>query len=259
MRRTLELLSGKWRLYVLYVLSKASVCRFGALKRAIPGITSTMLTHALRDLETLGIVHREQFNEVPPHVEYSLTEKGLKTVAGVHRTGQVGRDLLGPPDHPCRRGQHAPKQQSLAGFGNLHQRMCGTQQEGWRFPGGSQEAPVRRYASKIPPFCEEVFWILCPNCKPWHSRRESANFDRGGGFAVGRWSRFGPAQVGTCGVVLPARSGGDPGFSRESPDARSRGIPPPPLLWPARCSLARFGVGSAAERWRAITVPMHVP
>ena len=77
MRRTLELLSGKWRLYVLYVLSKASVCRFGALKRAIPGITSTMLTHALRDLETLGIVHREQFNEVPPHVEYSLTEKGL--------------------------------------------------------------------------------------------------------------------------------------------------------------------------------------
>ena len=45
MRRTLELLSGKWRLYVLYVLSKASVCRFGALKRAIPGITSTMLTH----------------------------------------------------------------------------------------------------------------------------------------------------------------------------------------------------------------------
>ena len=34
----------------------------------------------------------------------------------------------------------------------------------------SQEAPVRRYACKIPPFCEEVFWILCPNCKPWHSR-----------------------------------------------------------------------------------------
>ena len=59
--------------------------------------------------------------------------------------------------------------------------MCGTQQEGWRFPGGSQEAPVRRYAVKIPPFCEEVFWILCPNCKPWHSRQESANFDRGGG------------------------------------------------------------------------------
>ncbi len=111
MRRTLELLSGKWRLYVLYVLSKASVCRFGALKRAIPGDHQHHAHPALRDLETLGIVHREQFNEVPPHVEYSLTEKGLKTVAGVHRTGQVGRDLLGPPDHPpCRRGQHAPKQ-----------------------------------------------------------------------------------------------------------------------------------------------------
>ena len=40
------------------------------------------LTHALRDLETLGIVHREQFNEVPPHVEYSLTEKG-RTLSNV--------------------------------------------------------------------------------------------------------------------------------------------------------------------------------
>ena len=69
---------------------------------------------------------------------------------------------------------------------------------------------MRRYASKIPPFCEEVFWILCPNCKPWHSRRESANFDRGGGFAVGRWSRFGPAQGGSCEVgSRPVPGGGE--------------------------------------------------
>ena len=41
-----------------------------------PRITNTMLTNTLRDLEELGIIHREQFNEIPPHVEYSLTEKG---------------------------------------------------------------------------------------------------------------------------------------------------------------------------------------
>lgn len=75
-RRTLELLSGKWRTHIIYELCKNSSCRFGELKKAIPKITNTMLTHTLRDLEEIGIVHREQFNEIPPHVEYSLTERG---------------------------------------------------------------------------------------------------------------------------------------------------------------------------------------
>ncbi len=76
MRRTLELLSGKWRTHIIYELCKKETCRFGELKKALPRITNTMLTNTLRDLENAGIVHREQFNEVPPHVEYSLTEKG---------------------------------------------------------------------------------------------------------------------------------------------------------------------------------------
>lgn len=76
MRRTLELLSGKWRTHIIYELCKHSSCRFGELKKAVPRITNTMLTNTLRDLEGLGIVNREQFNEIPPHVEYSLTEKG---------------------------------------------------------------------------------------------------------------------------------------------------------------------------------------
>lgn len=76
MRRTLEMLSGKWRTHIIYELCKNPSCRFGELKKTIPGITNTMLTNTLRDLEGFGIVHREQFNEIPPHVEYSLTEKG---------------------------------------------------------------------------------------------------------------------------------------------------------------------------------------
>lgn len=76
MRRALELLSGKWRTHIIYELCKNKSCRFGELKRAVPKITNTMLTNTLRDLEKLEIVHREQFNEIPPHVEYSLTEKG---------------------------------------------------------------------------------------------------------------------------------------------------------------------------------------
>lgn len=76
MRRTIELLSGKWRTYIIYEPCKKPTCRFGELKKAVPRITNTMLTNTLRDLENKGIVHREQFNEIPPHVEYSLTEKG---------------------------------------------------------------------------------------------------------------------------------------------------------------------------------------
>lgn len=74
--KTIELLNGKWRLILIYELSKKEFYRFGELKRAIPTITNTMLTSALRDLEDVDIVNRVQYNEIPPHVEYSLTEKG---------------------------------------------------------------------------------------------------------------------------------------------------------------------------------------
>ena len=50
--------------------------RFGQLKKDLPVITNTMLTKALRELEEDRIITRQQFNEIPPHVEYSLTEMG---------------------------------------------------------------------------------------------------------------------------------------------------------------------------------------
>lgn len=75
-RKTLELISGKWRTHIIYELCKKPCCRFGELKRALPQITNTMLTSTLRDLEHYEIVARKQFNEIPPHVEYSLTDKG---------------------------------------------------------------------------------------------------------------------------------------------------------------------------------------
>ena len=95
MRRTLELLSGKWRLYVLYVLSKASVCRFGALKRAIPGITSTMLTHALGP-ENPGHRPPGTVQRGAAHVEYSLTEKGLALLPVFTELAKWGETYLDP-------------------------------------------------------------------------------------------------------------------------------------------------------------------
>ena len=60
----------------LYELCIHDTVRFGTLKKELPGITNTMLTNSLRELERDGFINRVQFNEIPPHVEYSFTERG---------------------------------------------------------------------------------------------------------------------------------------------------------------------------------------
>lgn len=97
MRRTLEMLSGKWRTHIIYALCKQYSCRFSELKKAVPRITNTMLTATLRDLESQGIVHREQLNEIPPHVEYSLTEKGRALLPVFLELAKWGETYLEEP------------------------------------------------------------------------------------------------------------------------------------------------------------------
>jgi len=72
----LLMLQGKWKNQILYELCMRDNIRFGEFKKALPEITNTMLTTTLRELEADGLVHREQFNEIPPRVEYSFTDKG---------------------------------------------------------------------------------------------------------------------------------------------------------------------------------------
>ena len=72
----LLILQGKWKNQVLYELCIKEPIRFGELKKNLIGITNTMLTNSLRKLEADGLISREQFNEIPPRVEYSFTQKG---------------------------------------------------------------------------------------------------------------------------------------------------------------------------------------
>jgi len=72
----LEIISGKWEIKILFYLLKHENLRFGKLKTCLPGITNTVLTDTLKKLEKAGIVQRIQFNEIPPHVEYSLNKSG---------------------------------------------------------------------------------------------------------------------------------------------------------------------------------------
>ncbi|MEF3063026.1 helix-turn-helix domain-containing protein [Ralstonia solanacearum] len=74
MRRAFGLLSGKWKLEIMWLLNQR-VYRFGELRKAIPGITQHMLTAQLRELEADGLVSRTVYAEVPPRVEYEITPK----------------------------------------------------------------------------------------------------------------------------------------------------------------------------------------
>lgn len=72
---TINILSGKWKLAILWHLCQ-NVIRFNELQRLLPNITQKTLTMQLRELEGYGIVYRRVYAEVPPRVEYGLTEIG---------------------------------------------------------------------------------------------------------------------------------------------------------------------------------------
>ena len=78
-RRSLTLLGGKWTLLILFQINER-VIRYGELKRAIPGISEKMLIQELNFLVEHKLVSKKSYPEIPPKVEYSLTELGLKTL-----------------------------------------------------------------------------------------------------------------------------------------------------------------------------------
>ena len=72
---------GKWKLPIICILSDGEPPkRYSTIKRRLTDITNVMLAKSLRELEDSGLVFRKQYNEIPPRVEYSLTEKGKGTL-----------------------------------------------------------------------------------------------------------------------------------------------------------------------------------
>lgn len=89
----LNLIGGKWRLPIIWALSKNGTMRYNELKRNIEGITNMMLTQTLKEMELYGIINRKQFMEVPPRVEYSLTDNGENLIPALKALANWGNKM----------------------------------------------------------------------------------------------------------------------------------------------------------------------
>ncbi len=80
MSKLQAVIGGKWKILILWYVAHYRVQRFSQLKRRLAGVTQSTLTKQLRELEADGFLHREIYQEIPPRVEYSLTEFGQSFV-----------------------------------------------------------------------------------------------------------------------------------------------------------------------------------
>ena len=84
-RNVLSRIGDKWSMLVLFTLEKHGVLRFNELKLYIPDISKKMLSTALKVLEADGLVARKMYAEIPPRVEYRLTERGLTLIPLINK------------------------------------------------------------------------------------------------------------------------------------------------------------------------------
>lgn len=77
---TLSLINGKYKMVILYCLMEFEVVRFNEMKKYIKTISYKTLSTMLKELEADGLVHREEYPQIPPKVEYSLTDRGKSLI-----------------------------------------------------------------------------------------------------------------------------------------------------------------------------------
>ncbi|GAA2392368.1 helix-turn-helix domain-containing protein [Nonomuraea africana] len=90
----MDVVAGKWKSLILWELHNYGTRRFAELRRGLPGVSEKMLIQHLREMEEDGLVHREVYREVPPKVEYSLTEHGVSLNAALAPLGRWGTERM---------------------------------------------------------------------------------------------------------------------------------------------------------------------
>lgn len=89
----LNLIGGKWRLPIIWAIYQNEVIRYNELKRSVEGITNMMLTQSLKEMETYDIINRKQYEEIPPRVEYSLTDNGKELISVLKKLANWGSKI----------------------------------------------------------------------------------------------------------------------------------------------------------------------
>ncbi|MGE1063520.1 helix-turn-helix domain-containing protein [Megasphaera paucivorans] len=89
---TLAIVGGKWKWLIIYKLWNNGIQRYGELKRNIPHITHKMLSQQLKELELEKLISRNEYHQIPPKVEYALTEKGVSLIPILQLMSQWGDD-----------------------------------------------------------------------------------------------------------------------------------------------------------------------
>lgn len=87
---TLSIIGGKWKLHILFWLWRKDVMRYSELKKALNGITHKMLSNQLKELETDALIVRHEYPQVPPKVEYYLSERGESLMPALHELCKWG-------------------------------------------------------------------------------------------------------------------------------------------------------------------------
>lgn len=93
----ITVIGGRWKVQTLWALAQGTL-RYGALRRALPGISERMLIGVLRALEADGLVQRTQYPEVPPRVEYALSETGRTLVPHLDALARWSAEHLTPTE-----------------------------------------------------------------------------------------------------------------------------------------------------------------
>ena len=101
---------GKWKMPIICILADQTPKRYSVIKRRLSDITNMMLAQSLKELESDGMVSRKQYNEIPPRVEYSLTDKGrsvipILTAAAQWALHELGENGLSPNCGNCQSSQ----------------------------------------------------------------------------------------------------------------------------------------------------------
>ena len=91
----ISMIGGKWHFPIIWALSKSPVLRYSELKKVLcGGITNMMLSQSLKELLEYGLVNRIQYPQIPPRVEYSLTEAGLALLPAINELAKWGEKQM---------------------------------------------------------------------------------------------------------------------------------------------------------------------